>query len=399
MAMRSLFWLALLFAIAVGVAVFGHFEQGHLLLVYPPWRVDVPLTVAIVALLLAFALIYLVLRIVRGLSNLPRRVAAYRERSRDQKAHRALQEALAHLFAGRFAKAERAVRQSVELSRRPQAAALVGALAAQRSREYERRDEWLARVDDAEWAESRWLTEADLRLDADDVEGAAAALARYDGLGTNAAKRMQAQRVGWRIAQARGDWRAVLNRLKALGKRAGAEPLAVRRAREQAVEHGLRACRHDSDALLAFWHELDAQTCETPRLADMAARELIRLGAHRDARLVLEQALRSHWDPRLLRRYADCAGDDARTLIQQAEAWQTEHPADADLMYALGRLCQRQQLWGKAQSCYERGLELSQERRLRYLLHRALAEMHESLGAHEAAATHYRAGTLALEDH
>ena len=40
-----------------------------------------------------------------------------------------------------------------------------------------------------------------------------------------------------------------------------------------------------------------------------------------------------------MQRYAECAARPGLPLIQQAEKWLVQHPADADLYYTLGVLC------------------------------------------------------------
>ncbi|MET5021083.1 heme biosynthesis protein HemY, partial [Burkholderia pseudomallei] len=75
----------------------------------------------------------------------------------------------------------------------------------------------------------------------------------------------------------------------------------------------------------------------------------------------------------LLRGYPDTAGADALPLIQKAVGWRRERPDDADLLFALGRLCQQQLLWGKAQSFLESALKLGDDEPLRIRAHRALA--------------------------
>jgi hypothetical protein len=67
MAIRGLLWLALLFAIAVVLAVVGRFDMGQVLLIYPPYRVDISLNLFVVGLVVLFILIYALLRIVRNI--------------------------------------------------------------------------------------------------------------------------------------------------------------------------------------------------------------------------------------------------------------------------------------------------------------------------------------------
>ena len=98
MAIRGLLWLALLFAVAVVLAVVGRFDMGQVLLVYPPYRVDMSLNLFVVGLVVLFILLYALLRIVRSIWHMPQRVAAYRARARVAKAHAALRDAIGNLF-------------------------------------------------------------------------------------------------------------------------------------------------------------------------------------------------------------------------------------------------------------------------------------------------------------
>ena len=116
MAIRGLIWLALLFVIAVALATVGRFDTGQVLLVYPPYRVDVSLNLFVVALVVLFILVYALLRIVRNIWRMPQRVAAYRARSRVAKAHAALRDAIGNLYAGRFSRAEKAARDALPMA-------------------------------------------------------------------------------------------------------------------------------------------------------------------------------------------------------------------------------------------------------------------------------------------
>ncbi len=106
--MRLLFWVAILFGGAVGLALFTQFNHSNVVLFYPPYRVELSLNLALALLLLVFFVVWTILSTVRHLSEMPRRAAAYRERSRMNKAQAALRESIENLFAGRFARAERA---------------------------------------------------------------------------------------------------------------------------------------------------------------------------------------------------------------------------------------------------------------------------------------------------
>jgi HemY protein len=394
MTMRGLIWLVLLFAAAAAIALVGVFDGGQVLLIVPPYRVDISLNLFVVAIVLAFIVIYTVLRAVRNVWKMPQRVAAYRARSRLAKANAALRDAVGHLYAGRFSKAEKAARDSLIVDVNAGAAGLIGANAAHRMREYARRDEWLGRVTGGEWQDARLMATADMRADGRDADGALVALTEMQAQGS---RRIHAQQIALRAQQQLKNWGEVLKLVKTLEKREALHPAVAVRLRQVAAENLLRDRRHNPDALLELWQSLSPAERQSPRLADLAAELLIALDRKNDARKIVEEALAHNWDARLLRRYPDCASTgDALPLIQRAEAWQKERTEDADLLFTLGRLCLHQQLWGKAQAFLESALKLADNEPLRIRTHRALARLHETLGDSEKASEHYRESALAM---
>ncbi|HKT97262.1 MAG TPA: heme biosynthesis protein HemY, partial [Paraburkholderia sp.] len=379
MAIRGLIWLAILFAVAVALATVGRFDAGQVLLVYPPYRVDVSLNLFVVGIVVAFLLLYAILRFARNLVTMPRRVAAYRARTRTEKANSALRDAVGNLYAGRFSRAEKAARDSLVDDKNKGAAGLIAANAAHRLHEYARRDDWLTQVDDPDLQEARLMATADMRADGRDADGALAALTEMRSQG---GRRIHAQQIALRAQQQLKNWSEVLKLVKTLEKREALHPAVAVRLRQLAAENLLRDRRHNADALLELWHALTPIERHSPRLADCAAELLIALDRPSEARKIVEEALGQNWDARLLRRYPDTAGNDALPLIQKAEAWRKERPEDGDLLFALGRLCLKQQLWGKAQSFLEAALksaDANENEPLKIRTHRALARLHEQL--------------------
>ena len=79
--------------------------------------------------------------------------------------------------------------------------------------------------------------------------------------------------------------------------------------------------------------------------------------------------------------------------IQQAEAWLEQHPSDPNLLLALGRLCRRQQLWGKARSYLEASLSVWASA----IAHIELARLLTALEESEAAQRHFEAAASEIE--
>ena len=75
-----------------------------------------------------------------------------------------------------------------------------------------------------------------------------------------------------------------------------------------------------------------------------------------------------------------------RPRIEKAERWLLEHPGDARLLLALGRLCVRAELWGKAQNYLDASLSFDPGRET----HLAMARLFERLAKNQEAALHFR---------
>ena len=337
--LRSLIWLALLFILATALAILGHIDDGHVMILLANHRVDFPLNLLIVGIVVSFIVFYSVLRFVRNVWTMPGRVAAYRRRARVAKGQAALRDSIGNLFAGRFPRAEKAARDAGELlPENKDAASLIGATAAHRMHEFTRRDEWLSAIEGADWQDARLTAKADMCADARDPDGALAALAQMQ---TQGPRRIYAQQIALRARQQLKHWGEVLKLVKALEKRDAIHTAVAVRLRQLAGENLLRDCRHNPDALLECWQNLPDTEKTSPRLAELAAGLLVDLERYAPARKIVEEALEESWDPRLLRRYADCAGSEPLPLIQRAEAWRRSNSSgDRDVrVRAKARQC------------------------------------------------------------
>lgn len=96
--MRIALWLLGLFALAVALALMAQLDQSYVIVVYPPWRVELSFALAMVLLALALALGYAAVRLAAIAFNLSGDLRAWRDKQRRAKADQALLAALrAHL--------------------------------------------------------------------------------------------------------------------------------------------------------------------------------------------------------------------------------------------------------------------------------------------------------------
>src|SRR6266446_6821699 len=147
--MRALFWLLAVFAAAVALVILGRVGAGYVMFVYPPYRVELSLLFFVVASLAGFLLLYAAMRLLGHAVSLPTYVRAYRARRRRERAHAALAAALQAYYEGRYARAEKEAAAAFEAGPTPGLAALLAARAAHQMRDFERRDRWLERAEEA----------------------------------------------------------------------------------------------------------------------------------------------------------------------------------------------------------------------------------------------------------
>jgi len=197
-------------------------------------------------------------------------------------------------------------------------------------------------------------------------------------------------RLELRARQGAGDWEGVLKLARQLAKRDALPLEVVGEIKTQA--HLANIARRGSDLA-----QLNACLRAIPdeergrRVVMAAARALMALGAEVEAQKLIETTLESSgkavWQSELVAIYGRLAGGEPTARIARAEAWLRQHPDDAGLLLALGRMCIRQRLWGKAQSYLEASLAVGESAEG----HLELARLCDLLERTEEANKHYRA--------
>lgn len=383
--MRALLWLLTLATLAVGLALAARYNNGYVLLVLPPWRMELSLNLMILLQLGGFALLYLLTRLVAHALQLPSRVREYRARRRREQAERALGNAMRYSFEGRYSHALKSAVSAHQAGHAPGVSALIAARAAHAMRDEEREAEWLQRASDFdhETRNARLMTEAELHLNSHRFADAQGVI---DVLEASGQRHIAALRLSLRAHQALGNWRDVVRLARQLERHRALSNEQAAPIRLRAHLEVLRALALDAGALLNYWRGLPAPDRRSTRLAGETARLLSAAGDCLHAQRIIEDALDEEWDSSLLAVYGECKGGDVLGRIAQAEDWLKHHPRDAQLLLVLGRLCRQQQLWGKAQSYLEASLSQQPTR----AAHVELAQLFDALERAEAANAHYR---------
>lgn len=384
--MRALLWLLAAFALAAGLSVALHENEGYVLFVYSPWRIELSLNLFLVLLVVAFAGAYLVVRVVAHTLHLPAYVRAFRIRRGQQTAREALEQSLQALYEGRFGRAAKLAARAYDLGQWRALAALVAARASQRMRNFAVRDAWIAKARAAEpdWRQATLTAEAELLLEERRYDEARAVLL---DLHAGGARHIATLSALLRAEQGLENWSEVVRIARLLEKRDAMPREALEGIVINARVATLSRKALDSRSLAEYWRSIPAAEQRRPRIAAAAARAWVQLGDGRAAQLVIENALAAGWEPELVLLYGECRDDEAIPRIERAEGWLKDRPQDAELLLTLGRLCAQRELWGKARSYLEASIALHPVRDA----HIALARLCDGIGLAGEADQHYRA--------
>lgn len=390
--MRALFWILALCGLAVAVALGARTNDGYVLLVLPPWRAEVSLNLLILALLALFFALYAATRALAVTFGLPKRVAQYRAQRQRESAGLVFQDAVRLLFEGRFGQAMKKATEAHGAGTAPGLSALIAARAAQRMREPEKQQYWLehARTDDPRTEAATLMLDAEMANEERRFDEALAALEKLQG---KQGRHIAALRLELRARQGLGDWDGVLKLARQLIKR-DALPLEVVREVFTQAHLGNIAKRVADQGKLTSYLRTIPDDERGRRVVLAAARALVGLGAEAEAQklieTVLDAAKNDEWQPDLAAIYGRLTNSEQTARIAKAEGWLRRHPEDARLLKALGRMCLRQRLWGKAQSYLEASLSVQPSQQG----HLELARLFDQLERPEEANKHYRASAL-----
>ena len=380
--MRWVFWILGLFALAVAAALALRFNAGYVLLVSPPYRVELSLNLFVIGALAAIGIGYLVLRLMLGAIELPARVREFRARRQRDNARSALLDALRAFFEGRYGRAEKAAAAVIESDEMPALGAVLAARAAHELRRYERRDEYLARAGERapDDVAMRVIAEAELLLQQRRFQEALLALKALPE------KHTAGLRLELRAQQQAKNWEPTLPLIDQLTRRGVFDAVQAAQLRRYAQIEILKRRALDRFSLEEYWQKIPAEQKRDPKVAAAAAQCFTALGGGEQACQIIEGALDHEWDSELVGWYAECAGAAIVRRIERAEKWLKTNPRDSALLLTLGRLCAEQELWGKAQSYLDASVAVEPT----WSAHLALAELHDGLGHADAARRHYR---------
>jgi HemY protein len=381
--MRALFAFLLLAVLAVLAALLFKHNAGYAMFVAPPYRVELSLNAFILLMVAAFALLYLLLRLSARIARLPQEVRDARRRRNVERARARQDAAVVALLEGRYGKARQFADEALAIPHSSGISALVGARAAIDTREFDAALTYLQRPDAGvgSLAVPRLMLTAETALERGQPGDALTQLAE---LKREAGLHTAALRLELRALTAAGRRTEIPPLVEQLIKRGVYDAAQGDLVRAGAHAEALLALRQDAAGLRAYWNRLPDAERQKPKVARAGATSFLMLGGDREAAEIIVRCLDRVWDSELTTLYAQCRTPEPTRQLETAEHWLLQHSQDGTLLYALGKLCERESLWGKAQTYYEASLALDDHWRV----HVALGEMQARLGREESANSH-----------
>jgi HemY protein len=386
------FFLYALLALAAGtaLALFLRQDPGYLLLSFRGWQLETTLASLVVAVLVIVVLVIALLWLLRLFNPLKLlRGSTWQGWLRRGSPEATSAAGLQALLLGRWQEAYKLLVENAERVQNPLFNYLAAAIAAQ-----EQRDELGCRfcLDRAEKKAGN---------NVHGVRSLRALLERRAGRPEQALAQLLAlKRVAppaplllrelQQVQRQLNDWEGLAQLLPELEKQAVLPGENLQALRLAVYEQQLAAAARDGmSALRLAWQDLPKALKHQESLLIIYLQALLANNQDAEAGTLLTQYLKQHWSDTLIGMLGRVRGGSAQHLLLLLEGQLKQRPNNALLMLTLGRLCLREQLWGKARDYFEHALRASREPALRAELAAELARLLDHLGDRDESLQYY----------
>jgi len=327
--------------------------------------------------------LYVLLRSIAAALTSRRRLAMLRTERRRRRARADTQRGLLDLAAGNWKRSEELLTRSAGDAESAVVNYVVASRAADLQDAVARRDEWLARAQEAGPEERApvLVTRAEMQMRRGQLEAALATLQQLDASGDLNSRGLELMA---RLAQKLGRSELLRN----LGPRLrSAKELPEAQVNELLAQAQLQEIRvlgerGDPAAVKSAWDALPRDARRLPQAIVLHARARMDAGAHAEAERALRELIEETGDPAAIRLYGELVLPDPLAPLERAEAWLHVRPDEPDLLATCAQLCLRADLYGKARSYLE--ASIARKPAAEYSL--LLADLLEQMGERERAA-------------
>ncbi len=372
-------------------------DAGYVLIAYNGYTLESTLWALLLALMVVIISIKALSGIIRlfiGGAGLVYPLSSKARRRRSQKlANKGL-----ILFAnGHWKQAQKVLSQAGDTGASPLTSYLVAARAACANNDMDACKENLRKADEVAPAAymAIGITQAEAQLSQRQLEQA---LATLQSLRKKSPKHPYVLKLLKQTYEQLSDWQSLakllpsLRKLKVLNSEAleSLEKNIYNELFEQAWSKG-RSQRELTTRITPanqVWQSLSKPQRRNHELAYSYARCLHRLGADHEAESFIRRHLPALYSAPLIHLFGRLTSEDHGRQLLAGEKLLAERPNDPDLLLALGRICSRDKLWGKAREYLEASLQL------RHCLdtYNELGQLMAQLEEHELSSGYFQKG-------
>jgi len=333
-------------------------DSGQVVLAYSDYAVQTSLGVFVFLLIIGFILLYVSLRLLSGLLNMPEALRRRKQTRRQGKSEYYLTEGFLALTTGDWKAAEKLFKQGAKFSRLPVINYIAAAKAAHNQGAADRRDHYLrlASTDSVDSSNAVGITQAELQMQQQQNEQAYTTLKQVEqgSVGNNHTRMMMLE-----ASTASGDWQHMLDLLGEFDNKG--KPLqALLDKQKQAGAEILTAAARSGDVndLNTAWARIPARLKQEPEVLQAYVSGRLRYPDTTECEVLLRDPVRTTLEPNLVRLYGLVQGTKPEKQLALVEKLMQTHPGDNSLLLTAGRLYKRAQLWGRARHCLEESLKL-----------------------------------------
>jgi HemY protein len=336
--------------LAAAIAPMFKTDPGMVQIQFRGWTIETSVLILILAVLALWLMVWVAVRLWKAPAETARRI-------RERRSLAQLEKGLLALTEGDWSTAERALEKSASSHGRTTARYLAAAEAAD-GQDAGDRAEWYLEQADTRNRKQKFLVDLTRARILNQNGNYAEAKEVLEPLLKRRRRHPQVLEMLASCYQELGDWDDLLKLLPAMQKAKVIDEPKAAEIRDIAAVGGLQHCKNQ-DELEAGWRVLPRPMKKSPSVVRAFAEKAVQIGSPELAEPVIRASLKDSWIPELLIPYGEPGTDDTSKRLKQCEKWLLLHPDDALLHLALGRLCARDELWGKARHHMIRSLEIA----------------------------------------
>ena len=394
--MRTLIVALLVLAVSVVLALVVKEDNGYILIGYGHWSVEGSLAFFALLNLALFAALYLAMRLLARVWSMPREIHDWQDRRGAKRARGELTQGLLELSEGHWKNAEQSLTRHAGNSETPLLNYLAAARSAQQQGAHDRRDHYLQLAHESMPSAdvAVGLTQAELQLAHEQIEQALATLKHLRRI---APKHTHVLKMLKELYERVGDWEGLNRLLPELKKRKVIDKQQMQELEVRILCNLLDRASDGGDLqqLNAAWKGFSRSAQENKQLLTRYAHHLMEKGAEAQVEALLRSAITRQWDEQLVELYSLATVAENAKQLSVAEGWLSEHPRNPVLLLTLGRLCMKNQLWGKARSYLEASIGANPTA----AAYRELGALLEGMGERELSSACYRSGLELSSDY